>query len=91
VAVSARTTQQGVMATNLLPYHSKLLPHRDLIVAVLAAHHALPAEQLKLSWPFRTPQVLRAALIKALRKNNLIEPREALAIASIIDVSLYDR
>ena len=84
------------MAKNLLDCLNRFSPQQiDLIIFALAAYLALPPEQLKRDWPpwkigFLSRQELKGALIKAVRKG-LLTFREAQEIASIIDVSLYNR
>jgi hypothetical protein len=80
------------MAKNILACQGKLSQGQiDLLIVALEKYLKLPPGEIneRAIW-FQKRQVLRSALINALRKNHLA-PGEALEIASMIDVSLYDR
>ena len=69
-----RGTQRSVMAKNLLHYLSRFTTEQiELILTALAAYLGLTREQLQRDWTSQiglcSRQVLRAALIDALRKD----------------------
>ena len=83
------------MAKNLLGCLGSFSPEQiDLISIALAAHRGLPPERFKQNWSAEIGLLSRREFIRALTnavRKNLLTFREGQEIASIINVSLYDR